>query len=74
MTEPVPEGEWDVDVEVDELLASIAFCWGTDDIPEARQRLRRALMYSWYDGQSSGLNGYRHGVDVRPNPWVRSTK
>jgi hypothetical protein len=74
MTEPVPEDRPDVDAEVDKLLGSLVYLWGMEEIAEARGRLRRALMYAWYDGQSAGLRGGRAGVEVPPNPWTRATK
>lgn len=74
MTEPVPETTHDVDAEVDQLLASIVYSWGMDYLPEARGKLRRALMYAWYDGQSAGLNASRRDFQGRPNPWIRSAK
>jgi hypothetical protein len=42
-----------------------------DYVTEARGKLRRALMYAWYDGQSAGLNAARHDFQGRRNPWLK---
>jgi hypothetical protein len=74
VTEPVPEDRPDVDAAIDELLTSILFYWGTDDIPTARDRLRLALLYSWYDGQSAAFNVTQKVGTPKQNPWTRSVK
>jgi len=72
-TPPTPD-QRDAMVEVDRLLAKVAYSWGVDQIDEARGILRRALMYAWYDGQSAAWNASRHIGEPRQNPWLRSTK
>jgi hypothetical protein len=74
MTEPVPEATFDVDAEVDELLAGIVAAWGTDDLPRARGILRRALQGAWYSGESAAWRRSHDETYPVRNPWLRSTK
>lgn len=74
MTEPVPELQFDVNAEVDELLAGLLAYWGLDELQAARDMLRKRLMLAWYDGQSAAWNASRHIGPPRQNPWLRSVK
>lgn len=72
MTEPTNRWMPNVEEELDSILEGIAYRVRVKDLPEARGRLRRALMYAWSDGHAVGvMSQFEHGEPAQ-NPWAKS--